>query len=160
MAAELEVVVDRSVSGEELLRMPSRFEPPHVAFMPSGRLVRHLAAIVEIPALTVFDARQDLAFGGTIGSELILHEYSRCIPQTLQQLAKEALGCLRIAAILNQYIEHVAVLINGSSEVVQFASDADENLVQKPLVTGFRPPPLEGVGSRTAWRATSASRTI
>ncbi len=118
MAAELEVVVDRSVSGEELLRMPSRFEPPHVAFMPSGRLVRHLAAIVEIPALTVFDARQDLAFGGTIGTEFICHDHSRHVAQTLQQLAKEALGSLRVPAALDQHIKHVPVLINSPPEVV------------------------------------------
>ncbi len=39
MTAELEVVVDRAVRGEELLRMPGRFEPPHVAFPSSGGLV-------------------------------------------------------------------------------------------------------------------------
>ena len=43
-------------------------------------------------------------------------------------------------------IERVSVLINRSPEVVQFAADADEHLIQKPLVTGLRPPPSEALG--------------
>ena len=57
MTAELEVVVDRSVSREELLGMLDCFEPPHVAFALSGRLVRDFAAVVEIPALPMLNAR-------------------------------------------------------------------------------------------------------
>ena len=71
MTAELEVVVDSSVGGEKLLGLPGRLEPPHVAFPPSGRLVRDLTAIVEIPALPLLTAWQDLAFGGTIGPKFI-----------------------------------------------------------------------------------------
>ena len=91
----------------------------------------------------MLNTRQDLALGSAIGAKFVCHDGSRHIAQALQQLAKEALGRLRVAAALDQHIEHVAVLINGPPEVVQFASDADENLVQKSLVTGFRPP-LEG----------------
>jgi hypothetical protein len=31
----------------------------------------HLTAVVEIPALAMFNARQDLTFGGVIGSEFV-----------------------------------------------------------------------------------------
>ena len=62
----------------------------------------------------MLDARKDLAFGSVIGSEFISHDHSGHVAQTLQQLAKEALGRLRVAAALNQDVEHVAVLINGS----------------------------------------------
>jgi hypothetical protein len=98
----------------------------------------------------MFNARQDLTLGGTIGSEFIRHKYPRHIPQTLQQLAKEALGRLPVAAILNQYIEHVAVLINGPPEVMQFAPDANERLIQKPFVFGLWPAQLEAVGVGSA----------
>ena len=111
-----------SVGGEKLLGMPDGFEPPHVALPPSGRLVRDFAAVVEIPALPMLDARQDLAFGGSIGSKFVGHDGSGHVAQTLQQLAEEALRCLFVATILNQYIEHVPMLINGSPEIVQFAS--------------------------------------
>ena len=76
MTAELEVVVDRSVGGEKLLGLPDGFELPHVAFAPSGRLVRDFAAVVQIPALPMLDARQDLAFGGSIGAQFVGHDHT------------------------------------------------------------------------------------
>ena len=90
------------MSGEKLLGLPDGFEPPHVAFAPSGRLVRDFAAVVEIPALPMLDARQDLAFGGSIGAEFVGHDHTWRVAQTLQQLAKEALGGFCVAAALNQ----------------------------------------------------------
>jgi hypothetical protein len=50
---------------------------------------------------------------------------------------------------LNQNVKHGPVLVDGLPQVVQFASDAHENLVQKPFVTGFWPPPLEGLSIGT-----------
>ena len=57
MTAELEVVVDPTVAGEKALRVTRRLEALHLSFSSSCRLVRHLSAIVEIPALTMLDAR-------------------------------------------------------------------------------------------------------
>jgi hypothetical protein len=94
----------------------------------------------------VFNVRQDLAFRGAIGSEFIRHNNPGRVTQALQQLAKEALGRLRVAAALDQHVEHVAVLINGPPEVVQFALDADKYLIQKPLVAGLRSTPVEALG--------------
>ena len=138
MAAELKVIV----GGEELLRMPDRLEPPHLAFPPSGGLARHLTAIVEIPALPVFHAPQDLAFRGAIGSEFIRHDNSGRVARALRQLAKEALGRLRVAAALKQNVEHIPMVIDCPPEVVQFAPDADKPLIHEPLVSG---PRLEAV---------------
>ena len=84
MTAELEVAVDRRISGEKLLGLPDGFEPPHVAFPPSGRLVRDFAAIVEILTLPMLDVRQDLAFGRSIGSKFIRRDDSGNIAQALQ----------------------------------------------------------------------------
>ena len=91
-------------------------------------------------------AWQDLPFGCAIGAEFIGHDHPGHGAQALQQLAKETLGRFLVPAALDQHIEHVAMLINGSPEVVQFASDAHEHLIEKPFVTGFRPAPLKGLG--------------
>ena len=58
----------------------------------------------------------------------------------------------RVPATLDQHIEHVAVLVYGPPEIMQFASDADEHFIQKPFVPGLRPPPLErpGIGAPEA----------
>jgi hypothetical protein len=83
MTAELELVVNLGVGGEKLLCLPGWFEPPHVALAPSGRLMGDLTAVVEVPALAMFNAPQDLAFGGAIGSEFIRHDHPGHIAQTL-----------------------------------------------------------------------------
>jgi hypothetical protein len=59
---------------------------------------------------------------------------------------KKALGGVLVAAALDQDIKYVAMLINGSPEVVQFASDADEHLVQEPPVSRLWPALLEELG--------------
>src|SRR3954447_587573 len=92
----------------------------------------------------MFNTLQDLAFGGTIGSEFIGYNHPRHVAQ--------ALGCLLATPALHQHIKHVSMLINGPPEIVQSAPDADEHLIQKPFVSGLRPPPLErlGVGASEA----------
>jgi hypothetical protein len=83
----------------------------------------------------MLDARKDLAFGRAIGPEFIGHDHPGHVAQALQQLAKEALGRLRATAALHQHIEHISMLINRSPEVVQFASDANKQLIEKPFVS-------------------------
>ena len=85
----------------------------------------------------MFDTRQDLAFGGTIRSKFVGDDHPGHVAQTLQQLAKETLGCFRVAAALDQHIKYIAVLINRPPKIVQFASDADKHLIQKPFVAGL-----------------------
>jgi hypothetical protein len=77
----------------------------------------------------MFHARQDLAFGDTIASEFISHNHPQHIAQTLQQLAKEALGRRLVTAALEQNVKHVPMLVDGPPEIMQFASDANEHLV-------------------------------
>jgi hypothetical protein len=108
--------------------------------------MRDLAAIVEVSALAMFNVPQDFAFCGPVRSKLVGHDYPGHVAQALQQLSKEALGSLLVAAALRQHNERVAVLINSSPEVVQFASDAHEHFIQKPFVTRSQPVLLEGFG--------------
>jgi hypothetical protein len=71
----------------------------------------------------MFNTRQDLAFGDTIGCKFIGHNHPRHIAQALQQLAKEALGRLRVASALDQNVAHVSMLVNSPPEIMQFASN-------------------------------------
>jgi hypothetical protein len=62
VTAELEVVVDPAVGGEEALCVARRLEALHLPFSSSRGPVRHLGPVVEVAALPVFDPRQYLAF--------------------------------------------------------------------------------------------------
>src|SRR5829696_2484521 len=102
-----------------------------MALPPSGGVVRDLAAVVEIPALPMVNARQDLAFGGTIGSEFIGHDHSGHVAQALPQLAEKAVGRPRVAAALDQHIKHIPMLIDRSPEIHAAALDGDHHLASR-----------------------------
>jgi hypothetical protein len=71
-----------------------------------------------------------------IAPQLIGHEHSRHILQTLQQPLEEALRGVGIAPRLNENVEHDAILVDGTPEIVLHALDPDENFIHVPLVPG------------------------
>src|SRR4051812_3639739 len=83
MAAELEVVVDPAVGGQKALCLTGRFEPLHLPFSSSRRLVRYFGAVVKISDLWVFDTWQDLALGG-VALQLVGDDGPWNVLQTMQ----------------------------------------------------------------------------
>jgi hypothetical protein len=146
VATELEEVVDLAVAGEEPLGVPRRLEALHLPFSSPRRLVRDLGPVVEIAALAMLDPWQDLPLGRTIAPEFIGHDHTGNVLQPLEQLLEEPLGRLGAAPALHQNIEHGTVLIDRSPQIVQLAADADEHLIQMPLVARPWPAALERVG--------------
>jgi hypothetical protein len=95
--------------------------------------VRYLSAIVEVSALAVLDARQDLAASDGVALELVCHDHPRNISQALQGLAEEPLGRGCVAPALDQNVEDISVLVaitiplippagNGCADVVRASS--------------------------------------
>ena len=54
---------------------------------------------------------------------------------TLQQLPEETFRGLPITSRLNEDVDHVTILINGSPKILTSALDRHEDLVQVPRVT-------------------------
>jgi hypothetical protein len=79
MAARAEVAVDRPVSGEEALRVPRRLEALPLALAPARWPMRILRPIVAIPALSMLDARQDLALGSSVAAQFVGDDHPRHI---------------------------------------------------------------------------------
>jgi hypothetical protein len=103
--------------------------------------MRVLGPVVQIAALPVFYAREQLTFRHTVAPQFVGNRDTRHIPQALQQPLEEALGCSGIAAALYQDIEYDAVLVDRPSEIMQYTADPDEHLNQMPLVSRSRPAP-------------------
>src|SRR4051794_2932207 len=95
----------------------------------------------------MFHMWQDLAFRRRVALELVGDDHPRRILQALQQLAEEALGGFGIAPALHQNIEHVAVLVNGTPEIVLLATDAEKDLIHEPFVARSGPTSLQRVGN-------------
>src|SRR4051794_28801617 len=116
--------VNAAVGREEALGVPRRLEPAHLPFSSSGGLVRYLGPVVDIAALAMLDAGQDVALCGAVAAQLVGHDHPRNVLQAAQQLAEEPLGSPGIAPALHEDVEHVAMLVHSPPEIMQLAPDA------------------------------------
>jgi hypothetical protein len=69
-------------------------------------------------------------------------------------------GGLDVPPALHQNVEHDTVLIRSPPEMMLFAVDADENLIQVPSVSGPEPPPAEPLGKLRTERQAPTPDTL
>ena len=81
----------------------------HLPLSPPCRPMRVLGAIVQIPALSVFDAGKQIALRDAAASRLVGHDHLRHILQSLRQSSEDTVGSVGITPILNQTVERDAV---------------------------------------------------
>ncbi len=129
MAAKLKVRVNAAAGGQEALCLTCRFEPMHLPFSSSCRLVRNLDPIVQIATLPVFDLWQQFSFGCRVALQLVRHDNPRHFGLTFDQFPEETFGRLRIPLFLHKDIEHGPILIDRAPQIVQLASDPDEHFI-------------------------------
>jgi hypothetical protein len=70
MSAGTEVAVNEGVGGEEVLGLLRRFEPLHLPLSSPRRSMRVLGSIIQISALSVLDAREQLGLSDAIAPQL------------------------------------------------------------------------------------------
>ena len=134
VTANVEKVVDESVHGQESLCLTGRFEPAHVSLaLPCG-LVRDFGAIVRVSVRTVSDGRHDRSVRSPVAAQLVGDQAHGLALLALQQLAEKACGRPAVATRLDENIEDVAILIDGTPEIAPLSLDGDEDLVQVPDV--------------------------
>src|SRR5438093_1163430 len=97
--------------------------------------------------LSMFHPWEQLSLGGSIALRFIGDDHARHVGQPLEQLAKELLRHLLIAATLYQDIKAIPVLIDRPPEIMSLALDGEKDLIEMPLVTRPRPstPELSGI---------------
>ena len=98
----------------------------------------------------MLDVGKQVALRHAVASQFVGHDHPRHILQTFQQTPEESLGGRRIAAFLNEDVEHNAILIHGAPQITLHALDPDEHLVHVPLVAGSRPSAAQAVSKALA----------
>jgi hypothetical protein len=101
--------------------------------------VRVLGFVVEVAAGPVLHFGQQFALGHTVAAQAIGHEAPRLVLQASEQAFEEPLRSTDIATILDQDVEHDAVLVHRAPEIVQLAIDLQEYLIQVPGVAWLGP---------------------
>ena len=134
VTANVEKVADESVHGQESLRLPGRFEPSHLSLaLPCG-LVGDFGAIVLVSVRARGDGRHDRSVRSPVAAQLVGDHSHGLTLLVLQQLTKKACGCPAVATRLDEDIEDVAIVIDGTPEIVSPSLDGDEDLVEVPDV--------------------------
>jgi hypothetical protein len=105
-----------------------------------------LTPIIEIAALTVLYARENLALRRAIAFEFIGDDHAWHVEQAFEELAEEPLGRVLIASALHENVEDVVVLIDSAPQVMPLTTDCQEDLVQVPLVARLRTPLSQPIG--------------
>ena len=108
--------------------------------------MRVLGSIVEVSALSVFNTGKRLTPSDAIAPQLVGHDQSRHILQTLQKPPEEALYGLGIASGLNEDVEYDPSLIDGAPEIVLHALDPDEDFVHVRFVSRLWPAAAQAGG--------------
>jgi hypothetical protein len=80
------------------------------------------------------DGRHHCLVRRTIASQPVRHKPPARATLTLQQLTKEAFGSTSVATRLDEDIDHITILINGTPEILTPTLDGDEHLVQVPRI--------------------------
>jgi hypothetical protein len=98
----------------------------------------------------MFNFGKQLALCDTATSRFIGHDHARHILQTLQQPSNESYGCFGIPPRLNEDVEHDAILIHGTPNIVLHALNPDEYLVEVPLIPRPWPAAVQAFGKGLA----------
>lgn len=91
----------------------------------------------------MLDIRQYGALRDAIAFQFIRYDHARHILQALQQSFEEAFGRFAITPSLNEDVEHDAMLIYRTPQIMKFAMNADEDLIEVPLVARSRTSPTQ-----------------
>ena len=98
----------------------------------------------------VLDPGHQLLLRRRIARQLVRDHDPRRPALLLEQRAQQALGRLLVAPALDQNVEHDAVLIHGTPEIMLLAGDLEHDFIQMPLVAGPGQPPPDDIGELLA----------
>src|SRR5260221_2464324 len=146
MSSWLETPGNEAEGGEKALGLFGCGEPPHLLFTQSRGLVGVFRSIVQPFVLPMLHARQELAFRRTIAPELISDDDTWNIWEPFEELAEKSFGSFFVSAALDEDVEHVAVLINGSPEEVLLSTNGKHDLIHLPLVPTTRATRAQFIG--------------
>src|SRR5438093_2811290 len=134
------------MGGKEALNLPRRLEPLHDPLSSSGRLMGVFGPVIEALVLPMLDPGHDLPLGSGVALQLVSDKHTRCAPLLLEELTEQAFGGLLVTPALDENIENEPVLVDGTPEPMLLPGDADDDLIEVPLVATARRSPTDPVG--------------
>jgi hypothetical protein len=100
----------------------------HLPLSSARRLVRIVRSVIVSLVLAMLDAGHELPLCSAVAGKLVGDHHTRRPHLPLQQLAQQPLGCLLVAAALDQDVEHDAGLAHGSPKPMLHPGNFEHNL--------------------------------
>src|SRR5580704_5278130 len=93
----------------------------------------------------MLNLRKQLAPRHAVALKFIRHDHARHVIKALQQPSEKPFGRGAVSPWLNEDVEHDAVLIHGTPQIMLHAPDPDEHLIHVPLVARSWPAASQAV---------------
>jgi hypothetical protein len=122
--------------------------------------MRVLRAIVEVAAAPMSDLGQELALCHAVALQPVSDQPTWLVSEAREQALEEPLGGTPVPPILNQDVQHHAMLIYRAPEIMQHAVDAQKHLIEVPGVARLRPAPPQLTGELRTELPTPAPDTL
>ena len=119
---------------EKLVRVTCRSESTHLPFPLTGWLMRDFDSIGGVSLDTMTHVAEGRSYGSRVASQFVDSDAQWCSTLTAQKSSKESFRGALIPARLDQNVDHIAVLIHGSPEILLLAIDSNEDLILIPVV--------------------------
>src|SRR6266446_911347 len=103
--------------------------------------MRIFSPIVPPQPLLVRAGQAQTPEGRSVGAQLVGYQQLRHKALLLEKLAHQPYRCPAVAPALNQHVEDLALVVDGSPEVHPLPSDPHYHLVQMPSVAWPGTPP-------------------
>src|SRR6516162_627442 len=132
MALEVEGVVDGGVHAEKTLGGASRLEPLHFALSSSHRLMRVFGSVVSAQPLLMRTGQPQTPERRGVGAQLVSDQQSGCEPLLLEQLTHQPQRCPSVTPTLNQHVEDLALVINGTPKIHPLSGNPHHHLASRP----------------------------
>jgi hypothetical protein len=122
------------MEGKKPLGLTGGFESTHLSFPLARRLMRSLHSVVSVTLGGVSHVAEAGSDRGRIASQSVGDDAQWLSSLPAQKSTKEPLCGASITSRLHQNVDYLAVLIDRTPEILQFAVDSKEDLVQMPAV--------------------------
>jgi hypothetical protein len=104
---------------KEALRLARRLEALHLGLSSPSGSMRILGSIIQVPAGPMPDVRKYRSVSDAIAAQTVRDQAPRLVFQPVQQALEETLGSRPVPTLLHQDVQHDAMLIHRSPQIVQ-----------------------------------------
>src|ERR1700720_1805037 len=98
--------------------------------------MRVLGPIVLSQALLMVAGKPKMLEGSAVGAQPVSRHFFRREALLAEQLAHELDGCRPVSPALDQDLEDLAFMIDGSPQIHVLARDPDDHFIEMPYVDG------------------------